>query len=143
MALATDAAGIQFRLLNRSKGPAVQSPRAQTDKYKYKDFIRNTLEQADNLTIHEGVAADILTKDSAVTGVVCLDGTQFAAPTVIVTAGTFLRGIMHIGPRQWPGGRLDEPASNNPAKGPPPRPHHQPSQDRHAAPPDVRHRRLR
>ncbi|HPD47507.1 MAG TPA: tRNA uridine-5-carboxymethylaminomethyl(34) synthesis enzyme MnmG [Anaerohalosphaeraceae bacterium] len=112
MALATDAAGIQFRLLNRSKGPAVQSPRAQTDKYKYKDFIRNTLEQADNLTIHEGVAADILTKDSAVTGVACLDGTQFAAPTVIVTAGTFLRGIMHIGPRQRPGGRLDEPASN-------------------------------
>ncbi|MBE0537407.1 MAG: tRNA uridine-5-carboxymethylaminomethyl(34) synthesis enzyme MnmG [Phycisphaerae bacterium] len=112
MGLAIDATGIQFRLLNRSKGPAVQSPRAQADKYKYKDYIRNALENADNLTIHEGVAADILTSDGAVTGVACLDGTQFAAPTVIVTAGTFLRGVMHVGPRQWAGGRLDEPASN-------------------------------
>ncbi len=112
MGLAIDAAGIQFRLLNRSKGPAVQSPRAQADKYQYVDYMRNILEQAHNLTIHEGIAAHLLTKDNAVTGVECLGGGVFSAPAVVVTTGTFLRGIMHIGPRRFPGGRLDEPASN-------------------------------
>jgi tRNA uridine 5-carboxymethylaminomethyl modification enzyme len=112
MGLAADAAGIQFRLLNRSKGPAVQSPRAQADKYKYKEYIRSALETADNLSIFEGLAAEILVHDGAVKGVACLDGAEFAAPAVIITAGTFLRGIMHVGPRQWAGGRLDEPASN-------------------------------
>ncbi len=112
MGLASDATGIQFRMLNRSKGPAVQSPRCQSDKYKYKDYIRQVLENASNLTIVEAVVAQILTQENAVTGVECLDGRQYLAPAVVVTTGTFLKGIMHLGPKQWPGGRLDEPASN-------------------------------
>jgi tRNA uridine 5-carboxymethylaminomethyl modification enzyme len=112
MGLATDATGIQFRMLNRSKGPAVQSPRAQSDKYKYKDYVRHALENAANLTIVEGIAAEVLTQDNAVRGVRCLDGAEYWAPAVVLTTGTFLRGIMHLGEKQWPGGRLDEPASN-------------------------------
>jgi tRNA uridine 5-carboxymethylaminomethyl modification enzyme len=113
MGEATDATGIQFRMLNRSKGPAVQSPRAQTDKYQYKDYIRRRLESQDNLTIEEGIAGDILTDaEGAVSGTACLDGRTFKAPAVIVTTGTFLKGVMHRGTEQWQGGRLDEPASN-------------------------------
>jgi len=112
MGQAIDATGIQFRLLNRSKGPAVQSPRAQADKYKYADYIGNRLAAADNLTIVEGVVADIITRDGAVCGVACKDGAVFHAPAVVVTTGTFLRGLMHMGEAQWEGGRLDEPASN-------------------------------
>jgi len=112
MGLGADAAGIQFRLLNRSKGPAVRSPRAQIDKYEYSDFIRNQLEQTPNLTISEGMAAEIVTVGNAVFGVVCTDGRVYNAPAVIVTAGTFLRGIMHTGKEQSAGGRIGEPASN-------------------------------
>lgn len=112
MGLATDATGIQFRMLNRSKGPAVQSPRAQTDKYKYQAAVRQALEAAENLTLAEHTVAEVLTHDGEVCGVRCEDGTEFSAPAVILTTGTFLRGIMHMGPEQWPGGRLNEPASN-------------------------------
>jgi tRNA uridine 5-carboxymethylaminomethyl modification enzyme len=112
MGLATDATGIQFRLLNRSKGPAVQSPRAQTDKYKYKNCIRKLLEQTPNLTIIESQALQIQTEDNNVRAVLCSNGKIYQAPTVILTTGTFLRGIMHIGTEQFPGGRLDEPAAN-------------------------------
>jgi tRNA uridine 5-carboxymethylaminomethyl modification enzyme len=112
MGLATDATGIQFRLLNRSKGAAVQSPRAQIDKYKYSDCIAKLLEQTENLTIIEGLAAEILVENEQVRGVVCIDGRKFYAGAVIVTTGTFLKGIMHRGTKQWPGGRLDEPAAN-------------------------------
>jgi tRNA uridine 5-carboxymethylaminomethyl modification enzyme len=112
MGLAIDATGIQFRMLNRSKGPAVQSPRAQADKYQYKDYVRRVLENASNLTIVEATVSEILTQDDAVTGVRCLDGGQYLAPTVVITTGTFLKGMMHLGEKQWPGGRLDEPASN-------------------------------
>ena len=113
MGEAIDATGIQFRMLNLSKGPAVQSPRAQADKYKYKDTVRHYLEQADNLTIEEGIAAEILIDDTGtVCGIRCLDGRQFTAPAVILTTGTFLKGVMHMGTTQWEGGRLDEPASN-------------------------------
>jgi len=122
MGEAIDATGIQFRMLNRSKGPAVQSPRAQADKYQYKDYIRVRLEAADNLTIEEAVAAEILTGqvdhgqaelDRATRGVRCTDGREYYAPSVVVTTGTFLKGIMHMGTTQWEGGRLDEPASND------------------------------
>jgi tRNA uridine 5-carboxymethylaminomethyl modification enzyme len=112
MGLATDATGIQFRLLNRSKGPAVQSPRAQADKYKYQDFMLARLEETPNLTIIEAMASDILTQDRQVCGVRCNNGAMLSAPTVIVTAGTFLRGLMHIGAEQFPGGRLGEPAAH-------------------------------
>ncbi|MEN6384913.1 MAG: tRNA uridine-5-carboxymethylaminomethyl(34) synthesis enzyme MnmG [Phycisphaerales bacterium] len=112
MGIATDTTGIQFRLLNRSKGAAVQSPRAQIDKYKYSECIREILEQTPNLTIIEGLAAEILVDGNQVTGVACTDGRIFNARAVIVTTGTFLKGIMHTGTKQWPGGRLNEPASN-------------------------------
>ncbi len=111
--LAIDATGIQFRMLNRSKGPAVQSPRAQADKYKYQDFMRVRLEETPNLTIVEAMASEILTDGTQVCGVRCADGAAFTAPTVIVTTGTFLRGRMHIGTEQFPGGRLDEPAADD------------------------------
>jgi tRNA uridine 5-carboxymethylaminomethyl modification enzyme len=112
MGLATDATGIQFRLLNRSKGPAVRAPRAQTDKYKYKAHIRMLLEQTPNLIIVEGIASQIITEKDAVRVVKCTDETLYYAPTIILTTGTFLRGLMHIGTEQFPGGRLDEPAAN-------------------------------
>ena len=112
MGLATDATGIQFRLLNRSKGPAVQAPRAQTDKYKYKDYIRMLLEQTENLTIIEAIASQIITENNNVRAVRCNNGKTYNTQTVILTAGTFLRGLMHIGTEQFPGGRLNEPAAN-------------------------------
>jgi tRNA uridine 5-carboxymethylaminomethyl modification enzyme len=112
MGLATDATGIQFRLLNRSKGPAVRAPRAQADKYKYKNHVRMLLEQTPNLIIAEGIVSQIITEKNAVRAVRCTDGTLYHAPTIILTTGTFLRGLMHIGTEQFPGGRLDEPAAN-------------------------------
>jgi len=113
MGEAIDETGIQFRLLNSSKGAAVQGPRAQADKYKYKDYIRKRLEETEGLTIVEGEAADILVEDNKVTGIKLVDGTEYACKTAIVTAGTFLRGLMHTGDKQWQGGRIDEPASND------------------------------
>ncbi|MBN2269863.1 MAG: tRNA uridine-5-carboxymethylaminomethyl(34) synthesis enzyme MnmG [Sedimentisphaerales bacterium] len=112
MGLAIDATGIQFRLLNRSKGPAVRAPRAQADKYKYKDYIRGRLEQTENLTIVEAIATQIITEAGRVAGVRCGDGRVYRAGAVILTTGTFLRGLMHVGTEQWPGGRLGEPAAN-------------------------------
>ena len=112
MGLAIDATGIQFRLLNRSKGPAVQAPRAQADKYKYKDYVRKQLEQTENLTIVEAAATEVITRKKTVRAVRCSDGRTFNAPTVILTTGTFLRGLMHIGTEQFAGGRLGEPPAN-------------------------------
>jgi tRNA uridine 5-carboxymethylaminomethyl modification enzyme len=112
MGLAIDATGIQFRLLNRSKGPAVRAPRAQADKYKYQDFMRTQLEQTPSLVIVEAMATEILAEGNEVRGVRCQDGTVYGAATVILTTGTFLRGLMHIGTEQTAGGRLDEPAAN-------------------------------
>jgi len=112
MGLATDAAGIQFRLLNRSKGPAVQSPRAQADKYKYQDFMLARLEETPNLTILEAMASDVLTQGPQVCGIRCNNGLMLSAPAVVVTTGTFLRGLMHVGAEQLPGGRLGEPAAH-------------------------------
>jgi tRNA uridine 5-carboxymethylaminomethyl modification enzyme len=111
MGLATDATGIQFRILNRSKGPAVQSPRAQADKYKYAEYMREVLEQENNLTIVEAMATEILVNNGRVYGIRCKGGRVYSAQAVIVTTGTFLRGLMHIGATQFSGGRLGEPAS--------------------------------
>ncbi len=113
MGLATDATGIQFRLLNRSKGPAVRAPRAQADKYRYQDFMRAALEETSNLTIVEAMASEVLAEQNRVRGVRCQDGEVFFAPTVVLTTGTFLRGLMHVGTEQQPGGRLGEPAAND------------------------------
>jgi tRNA uridine 5-carboxymethylaminomethyl modification enzyme len=112
MGLAIDETGIQFRLLNRSKGPAVQAPRAQADKYKYQNYMRLQLEQTPNLTIIEAIVSQIITEKDKVRGVQCSNGLSYEAPVVILTTGTFLRGLMHIGTEQFPGGRLGEPAAN-------------------------------
>jgi tRNA uridine 5-carboxymethylaminomethyl modification enzyme len=111
MGRAIDATGIQFRILNRSKGPAVQSPRAQADKYQYANWVRQALEQQSGLTIIEGTVRDILTENGSVTGIRLENEAVYRAQTVIVTTGTFLRGVMHLGPEQWSGGRINEPAS--------------------------------
>ena len=111
MGLAIDATGIQFRMLNRSKGPAVQSPRAQADRYKYANWMRMALEQTANLTIIEAVATEIVTKNDKVRAVVCEDERVYRTGTVVVAPGTFLGGMMYIGSKRWAGGRIGEPAS--------------------------------
>jgi tRNA uridine 5-carboxymethylaminomethyl modification enzyme len=111
MGLAIDATGIQFRILNRSKGPAVQSPRAQADRGKYAKWMQQTLEQTENLTIIEGIATEIITEGQKVRAVRCKDGSQYLCSAVVVTTGTFLGGKLYIGSKCWAGGRLDEPPS--------------------------------
>jgi tRNA uridine 5-carboxymethylaminomethyl modification enzyme len=113
MGLATDATGIQFRMLNRSKGPAVQSPRAQADKYRYQRFMIDALEQTPNLTIIEQLAIDIIVENGRVVSVRCKDGWICDTKTVIVATGTFLCGVMHIGNEQFEGGRRGEPAADD------------------------------
>jgi len=111
MGLAIDATGIQFRLLNRSKGPAVRSPRAQADRQKYAEYMQQALEQTADLTIVEALATEIKIEDDKVRAVVCKDGSMYRTQTVVVTPGTFLGGIIWIGDEKWAGGRLDEPSS--------------------------------
>jgi len=112
MGLAIDATGIQFRLLNRSKGPAVRAPRAQADKYRYKAYVRRRLEETGNLSIVEGLVTEVVTEDGRAVGVRCGDGKVYGGRTVVLTTGTFLRGLMHVGTEQQPGGRLGEPAAD-------------------------------
>jgi len=111
MGLAIDATGIQFRVLNRSKGPAVQSPRAQADRGKYAKWMRLALEHTANLTIIETIATEIVTENGKVRAVACKDGKTYRTRTVVMTPGTFLGGMMYIGSEKWAGGRIDEPAS--------------------------------
>ncbi|MHC4738748.1 MAG: tRNA uridine-5-carboxymethylaminomethyl(34) synthesis enzyme MnmG [Planctomycetota bacterium] len=111
MGLATDATGIQFRLLNRSKGPAVQSPRAQVDRHKYAEWMRQTLEDTANLTIIEAIATKIKTCNNKVQAVRCKDGMEYHTQSVVITTGTFLRGKLYIGDKCWNGGRIDDPPS--------------------------------
>ena len=107
--LAADKTGIQFRMLNRSKGPAVWGPRAQTDKLKYSRFAQQFLQDLDNLDIIEAEAAEILTENNKVIGVRLADDSELHSRAVIVTSGTFLNGLIHIGERQFPAGRINEP----------------------------------
>ncbi len=111
MGYVTDATSIQFRMLNRSKGPAMWSPRAQCDRNKYSWMWREILENTPNLHIWQDTAIEVLTQDGVVTGVRTLLEQVITAKTVILTAGTFLNGLMHIGKVQIPGGRTAEPAS--------------------------------
>ena len=108
MGRVTDAAGIQFRLLNRRKGPAVQGPRAQADRHIYQSKMLKTLENQENLTIIEGEAADFLMNGEAVEGVILADGSQIRSHAVVLTTGTFLRGVIHIGDTTRPGGRMGD-----------------------------------
>ena len=112
MGRAIDRAGIQFRVLNRSKGPAVWGPRAQADRRLYRQAMQSLLEDQQNLEIHAGAVEDLKCgPDGAIAGVVLADGEEIAASRVILTTGTFLRGVIHIGERQIPAGRVgDAPA---------------------------------
>lgn len=107
----TDATAIQFRMLNRSKGPAMWSPRAQCDRPRFITEWRKVLENTDNLHIWQDEAAEILVENGQIRGIVTVWGATFHARAVIITAGTFLNGLMHIGRRQVKGGRCAEPAA--------------------------------
>lgn len=109
MAQAADQAGIQFRILNASKGPAVRATRAQADRVLYKQAIRHTLENQPNLTIFQQAVDDLILEGTAVAGVVTQMGLQFKARTVVLTAGTFLAGKIHIGFNNYQGGRAGDP----------------------------------
>ena len=111
MGQVTDEVGIQFRLLNTSRGPAVWSPRAQCDKKLYRIRMRQLLENEPNLDIKQAEVVDLLVEDSRIRGVELRDGRTLAADAVIVTTGTFLNGLVHIGERTYPAGRSGEPAS--------------------------------
>ena len=110
MGRAADAAGIHFKLLNRSKGPAVRGPRAQADRKLYRDAVQSLLRATPNLTIRgESAEALCLGADNAVIGVVTASGLRIAAGAVVITTGTFLRGEIHIGDKRVPAGRAGEP----------------------------------
>lgn len=111
MARATDKGGIQFRTLNSRKGPAVRATRAQADRILYKAAIRYTLENQENLDIFQQSADDLIIEGDTVKGVVTQTGIRFQAPSVVLTAGTFLGGIIHVGLENHSGGRAGDPPS--------------------------------
>jgi len=108
MAKVADASGIQFRLLNRSKGPAVHGPRTQSDRWLYKKAMQTTLTTYDNLSIKALAVEDLVVKGGRVKGVVTDDGTEWASERVVLTTGTFLKGVIHIGEVRTPAGRHGE-----------------------------------
>jgi tRNA uridine 5-carboxymethylaminomethyl modification enzyme len=108
MAINTDVTAIQFRLLNESKGPAVQSPRAQCDKKAYQFRLKHTLELQPNLQLFQATVTGLMTKDGKVVGCRTNLDVEFAGRTVVITTGTFLRGLMHIGQNKNEGGRLGD-----------------------------------
>jgi tRNA uridine 5-carboxymethylaminomethyl modification enzyme len=111
MGLAADFSGIQFRLLNRGKGPAVQGPRAQADRNVYRASIQGLLKTSEDLTILESEVSDLIINKQAVSGVVLRDGSSIKSKAVVLTTGTFLRGVMHVGDTKVEGGRVgDDPS---------------------------------
>src|SRR5262249_46346207 len=112
MARATDRAGIQFRTLNASKGPAVRATRAQADRVLYRKAIRSILESQANLTLFQQPVDDLLVEAGRVQGVVTAMGIRFTAPAVVLTVGTFLAGRIHVGLENHAGGRAGDPPSN-------------------------------
>ncbi|WP_421565363.1 tRNA uridine-5-carboxymethylaminomethyl(34) synthesis enzyme MnmG [Ochrobactrum sp. EDr1-4] len=113
MGRVADKAGIQFRLLNRRKGPAVRGPRAQADRKLYRLAMQELISEQENLTVVEGGASNIRVSDGAITGVVLTDGREISCAAVVLTTGTFLNGLIHIGEKKIPAGRMGE----NPALG--------------------------
>ena len=111
MAAATDEAGIQFRILNASKGPAVRATRAQADRALYRQAIRSRLENQPNLTLFQQAADDITVAGDRVTGVITQLGVRIEASTVVLTAGTFLNGLVHVGLEKYRAGRFGDPPS--------------------------------
>lgn len=111
MGRVADQAGIQFRLLNRSKGPAVHGPRTQADRKLYRQAMQAEITSQPNLTVVEAAVEDLLVDDGTVVGIVTADGTQIRAGSVVLTTGTFLNGLIHIGEERIPAGRVgDQPA---------------------------------
>jgi tRNA uridine 5-carboxymethylaminomethyl modification enzyme len=108
MGRVADASGIQFRLLNRRKGPAVQGPRTQSDRRVYRDTMQNELALLPGLTILEAEVTDFLMSGDSVCGVILADSAQVTARSVVLTTGTFLRGVIHIGDKAHPGGRMGD-----------------------------------
>ena len=106
-----DRTGIQFRLLNRSRGPAVRAPRAQADRSLYRTEMRRTLEATPNLSLRQGIVTDLIVKDKRVLGVELQDTRRIAAKAIVIATGTFLNGKIHTGKRTYQGGRAGEPAS--------------------------------
>ncbi|MCK9201360.1 MAG: tRNA uridine-5-carboxymethylaminomethyl(34) synthesis enzyme MnmG [Gallionella sp.] len=111
MAAATDEGGIQFRILNSSKGPAVRATRAQADRILYKQAIRSRLENQQNLWLFQQAVDDLLVENDRACGVVTQLGLRFSAKTVVLTAGTFLSGLIHVGQANYPAGRAGDPPS--------------------------------
>jgi tRNA uridine 5-carboxymethylaminomethyl modification enzyme len=111
MGHAADRAGIQFRLLNRRKGPAVQGPRAQADRKLYRDAIQTLLSGYESLHIIQGEVASLMQHTGQVSGVFLADGTQIIAKSVVITAGTFLNGVIHVGDQHRAGGRVGDAPS--------------------------------
>ena len=112
MARAADAAAIQSRTLNASKGPAVRATRVQADRQLYKAFIRRALENQPNLTLFQQECGDLTVENGAVRGVVTVTGIEFHARAVVLTVGTFLAGRIHVGLDNYAGGRAGDPPSN-------------------------------
>lgn len=108
MGRVADRAGIQFRLLNRRKGPAVRGPRAQSDRKLYREAMQDAIRNTSNLDVIEGAVGDLCQSEGAVTGVVLEDGREIQGRAVILTTGTFLRGLIHIGDKKIPAGRMGE-----------------------------------
>ncbi|MBS0240915.1 MAG: tRNA uridine-5-carboxymethylaminomethyl(34) synthesis enzyme MnmG [Proteobacteria bacterium] len=108
MGRVADAAGIQFRLLNRSKGPAVQGPRAQADRKLYREAMQAAIRATANLAVVEGSADDLMVRNGEVAGIRLADGRELSAGAVVLTTGTFLRGLIHLGETQIPAGRVGE-----------------------------------
>ncbi|WP_332609333.1 tRNA uridine-5-carboxymethylaminomethyl(34) synthesis enzyme MnmG [Achromobacter sp. ESBL13] len=113
MALATDEAGIQFRILNGSKGPAVRATRAQADRVLYRQAIRGRLENQPNLWLFQQAVEDLMVEGDRVVGAVTQVGLKFRAKTVVLTAGTFLNGLIHVGLQNYSGGRAGDPPANS------------------------------
>jgi tRNA uridine 5-carboxymethylaminomethyl modification enzyme len=108
MGRAADAAGIQFRMLNRRKGPAVRGPRAQADRKLYAAAMQVAVRDTANLHVIEGEADDLIVRAGRVTGIRLADGRELSAGAVVITTGTFLRGLIHLGEKNWPAGRVGE-----------------------------------
>jgi tRNA uridine 5-carboxymethylaminomethyl modification enzyme len=108
MGRVADAAGIQFRMLNRRKGPAVRGPRAQADRKLYAAAMQAAITGTANLRVIEGEADELVVTDGRVTGIRLADGRELKAGAVVITTGTFLRGLIHLGERNWPAGRVGE-----------------------------------
>ena len=108
MGRVADAAGIQFRVLNRRKGPAVRGPRAQADRKLYRQAMQAAILAQPSLTVIEGEVDDLIVENGRITGAVLLDGRRFGAKAVVLTTGTFLRGLIHRGEETVPAGRVGE-----------------------------------